>query len=691
VALRGQTPVDQPAQRQDTKSNEEIVRLSAFIVETSEDIGYLSKNSLAGTKTAERLFNIPQSIQIINGDLLSDLNQTYGFEAIKYGTSGVVRRSNRTDDAFVRGFRTNVFYRDGITYTGGTSTINSQLYDVDRIEVIKGPAALLFGQSASVGGVINYVTKRPTKKLTADIKATVGTNDFYKFETTVSGPAMNKSVRYRITLGKQDYKQDRRFGHYHDYFIGGSLDWDVSSNTIVTLDANYSRIDSFPDYTFVDNTGAVASRPKDFSVNEAWCGFINYTYWFNLSINTKISPTLEMRVSGWYKYDSRDGIQSRGQTLSADSVTLTRLAQDVLQVGEPKGLQLDILKTINYKGSESKVSFGVEARRGSQRARTFYMALASLNTLNPVYGATPTPTTAAIANLSMTDSSDLQTAAYVQDQTSFLKGKILVMAGARANVFDNNNLTITSLTTNNTIVNFYDKANVGRFGLVAKPIRELALYYNKSESFLFNTGIDYYGNLFRPSIGKVDEYGVKLENLKGTMFASAAYFNNRQTNVRTFFTIPPSLQQNSIQGAQETTKGYEIDMGLSKEISFGMLNLTAHYYSGNSKDAQGARTVNVPKNTLSGFAKFELTSGIAKGLGIGFGAYHVSDRLGTASYVYPPYTVAIANLSYHARNWRVALSVDNVFDKIYADGSEGRLWLFTGERRGFKVTADYRF
>jgi iron complex outermembrane receptor protein len=322
------------------------------------------------------------------------------------------------------------------------------------------------------------------------------------------------------------------------------------------------------------------------------------------------------------------------------------------------------------------------------------MALAPLNTLNPVYGATPTPTTTTAAALLQTDSYDLQTAAYVQDQTAILNGRVLVVAGARTNVYDNNNLTLQSITASavNTIVNFYDTANVGRVGLVVKPTSELALYYNKSESFLFNTGTDYLGNLLKPSIGEVDEYGVKLENLKGTVFGSAAYFDNRQTNVRTFFTLPGTLQQEVIQGPHQTTRGYEIDIGTSNKISsFGVLNLTAHGYTGNCVDETGARTVNVPKNTISGFAKFDLTSGIAKGLGIGFGVYHVSNRLGTASYVYPPYTVAVANLSYHAKNWRVALSVDNVFDKIYADGSEGRLWLFTGERRGFKVTADYRF
>ena len=159
-----------------TSASEEIVKMNEFEVDTTQDTGYLAKNTLSATRTSQSLMDIPSNIQIVSGEFLQDLSANTMLPAVEFMSGGIDRRSfNPGDDQFIWGFRSSSTLKDGFPF--GSNAVGN-LYDVDRVEVIKGPAAMIFGQVAFTGGIINYVSRQPTPAFHAELDATYGSFDY---------------------------------------------------------------------------------------------------------------------------------------------------------------------------------------------------------------------------------------------------------------------------------------------------------------------------------------------------------------------------------------------------------------------------------------------------------------------------------------------------------------------------------
>src|SRR5688572_5816341 len=166
----GTEPAKEPAKE------EEVLKLPDFQVSKARDVGYFSAETTAGSRVTQAIVDVPGSIQVINSEMLSDLNVVDPDNALKYGTSGVTSNEHVRDDMTIRGFRQQQIFRDGIQ---STSFVINQMYDVDRLEVVKGPAAMTFGNSGVLGGVVNFVPKKPTYTRQGDVKVTVGSEGNY--------------------------------------------------------------------------------------------------------------------------------------------------------------------------------------------------------------------------------------------------------------------------------------------------------------------------------------------------------------------------------------------------------------------------------------------------------------------------------------------------------------------------------
>ncbi|WP_228060242.1 TonB-dependent siderophore receptor, partial [Plectonema radiosum] len=213
------------------------------LVVTGERSGYRVPNSSTATKTDTPLRDIPQSIQVIPQQVLEDRNVTELRDAIETA-GGVTSTGGRSSSFFgenfqIRGFATrSSIFRDGIpTFSIGVLTTS----DIESVEILKGPASVLFGQGEP-GGVINLVSKKPLFEPFASTSFTVGSFDTYRGAIDLSGPLNDsKTVRYRLNASYDDYGSFRDFVDGDRFSITPTVTWDISPDTSLNVYV-YSRL-----------------------------------------------------------------------------------------------------------------------------------------------------------------------------------------------------------------------------------------------------------------------------------------------------------------------------------------------------------------------------------------------------------------------------------------------------------------
>jgi iron complex outermembrane recepter protein len=222
------------------------------------------------------------------------------------------------------------------------------------------------------------------------------------------------------------------------------------------------------------------------------------------------------------------------------------------------------------------------------------------------------------------------------------------------------------------LVDSTDKQNdnkfTGRAGLVYLSELGLAPYFSYSTSFLPTSGLDFYGNSFRPTTGRQEEAGVKYQPKLWNGFITASFFNMTQRNVQTPDPVNPL---NTIQLGEVRSRGFELEWVASLKSG---LNLHASYAHTNIKVTQttipeelGKRVPLVADHTASALAEYTIPKGRFAGLGGGFGVRYTGDKAGNPdnSIVIPGYTLLDASLHFGWQRLRFGVYASNLTDKRY--------------------------
>ena len=706
-AIRSYAQLAAPAdQKTEEKPKEDsVLELAPFQVSAKGDSGYFKKNTMVGTRSSERISNIPQGIQIVTNEMLQDVPTDNTIEILKYGSSGINKRTNILGDMFMRGFRVRTFLKDNVSFAGN---INMPLYDIDRIEVVKGPAAMIFGQSSATGGLINYVTKTPTEMRTSDVKLTVGTYNLLRVEANTAGHVPNSNIGYRGTIATTNADGYGKFDYNEDLFLGTTLTYKLSSASSLQFDYSFSQKDEIVSFKGVGADGRLVSVPADFTIFEPWVGGKSFYHFASLTLRTAITPSFQLQMVGNFNRGNNDWdrITPIGRP-NATTGMLSRNFQELFFDERSVNQLTDFLKTFKTGSLDHKFSFGwaiTSGQSGPNNVTT--VRIADLNVFNPVYN-TPKPNyNRRPGNIARS----LTSSAYLQEQVSFLKGRVIAVGGYRYNKFHSTSLSeVTNVSTERN-----DQKAIKRYGVIVKPADWASLYYNYSESFVFNSGLvqggPRDGQQMVPSVGVNKEIGFKVETSDGRFFASLAYFDLSLTNVRILVTLPlGSLDRfgNPIPGdlgilqeGKETNKGaYEADVGISLKNPLGSMQAILTLYHGDQKNATGLLPNSVVNDTWSIFAAQEFDKEVLKGLKIGGGAYHRGSAVGVGpaagtltAYTQPGYTTTTGFVSYSKGRYRAALNVDNIFDKQgMIEGGETDFWLYINPGRTIKFSLDYRF
>lgn len=258
-AASPQQPQTQPSPEEPAAQTDEPIE----IIVTGEQDRYRVPNATTGTKTDTLLRDIPQSIQVVPRQVIEDQKATQLGDAVR-NVSGVSPGSpsltSFANQFIIRGFQDigeNIFV-NGIRRTAQGLPLNTAT--LEQVEVLKGPASVLFGQ-AEPGGIINVVTKQPLTKPYYAADFTIGNYDFYRPTLDISGPLnADKTILYRLNTAYQSSGSFVDFVELERFLLSPTISFQLGEDTNLTLEGEYYS-NSIPDYDGLPAVGTVLTNP----------------------------------------------------------------------------------------------------------------------------------------------------------------------------------------------------------------------------------------------------------------------------------------------------------------------------------------------------------------------------------------------------------------------------------------------
>ncbi|HWU34340.1 MAG TPA: TonB-dependent siderophore receptor [Methylovorus sp.] len=653
--------------------------------------GYKANRSQTATKTNAALSETPQSVTVIGSEQIRDQGAQSLAEALRF-TAGVdagQRGRRGLDDISIRGFVQSAYVlRDGMRMDNDM-WIQNEPFAFERIEVLKGPASVLYGQ-ISPGGLVNMVTKRPTDKPIAEIGVGLG-NYNQKQVTADFSDALNEdgTVRYRL-VGLSSASDDQvDYVDRQRTYIAPSLTWDISDKTSLTLLASYQKSDFVP-IRGLPARGTVQANPNGpisysrfvgvpgvdkYSTEQTQVGYL-FEHAFTPGIKFKQS----LRVND---YDL-EGAFTSPTSLSTNGVNYARrieyrdvhgqmltMDNQLNMQFETAALRHDVLVGFDYLHFDSK--------RTDKRA-----TVTALNLYNPNYSPTigaavTTPTTTGTDKLE-------QKGLYLQDHIKFGDGWNLVLGLRR----DESDLLETRLSGTRTRTD--PGATTGRAGLLYAFGNGWSPYVSYSESFVPVTGSGADGSAFKPETGQQREVGVKYETPNKAFGTTVALYDLTRQNVTT---TDPSNTAFNIQTGEQQHRGLEIEATGQLTSRLNVVGSYSYIDAEITKSTTGTlhkRPILVAKNMANLWANYDMGRWL-QGLGIGIGARYIGKQAGDDlnTFYTPHYTVYDAALFYRTGAWRFALNARNLADKEYVASCSSVSACYTGDPRMIMLNATYAF
>lgn len=650
--------------------------------EGEQERDYQVPNATTATKTDALLRDIPQSIQVVPEQLLED-RQVQRVEEALENVSGVqqtVSSLNIASGFLIRGFDTTNIYRDGLR--DPTNSISgAELANVDRVEVLKGPAAVLYGQG-ELGGLVNLVTKQPLAEPFYSVEGTVGNFNLYGGAIDLTGPLNDsKTLLYRLNVSGQRSDTFIDFSEIERYQIAPVLTWRIGEKTTLTFEGDYQDR-RYPEVPGLPAIGTVLSNPLGELPRDRFLGEPDFN--FRDIESLRVGYNFEHRFSE--NWAVRNSFKAAFQSLESEFAFPIGLKDDnrtfdqlYAATNEPDdrdvyAVDTNVVGKFQTGGIQHQLVFGVNFDSFNVSRNIFLARLAPIDIFNPVYGRSPGDIVRRIITKDRSESLGF----YVQDQISLLENLKLVLGG-RFDRVNQEQENLVSSTTNEQ----QNEAFSPRVGIVYQPIQPVSLYASFSRSFNPATPgtILASGAAAEPERGTQYEVGIKTEFLQGRLSSTLAFYELTRSNV---LTPSPTDPFASVQTGEQRSRGVELDV--AGEILPGWRVIASYAYT----DAQitqdneydiGNRLVNVPKNSASLWTTYEVQNGGLKGLGFGVGLRYVGEREGDLenSFELPSYFRTDAAIFYKRNNFRAALNVNNLFNTEYFEAAQyGRAGIFPG-------------
>ncbi|MBW4622489.1 MAG: TonB-dependent siderophore receptor [Cyanosarcina radialis HA8281-LM2] len=651
------------------------------VVVTGEPDKYRVPNASTATRTDTPIRDIPQSIQVVPRQVLEDRNVRTVSEAVET-VSGVVETAALSNSPVgvlrtIRGFEEEASLRNGLR--DGNFRFEP-IGTVEQIEVLKGPASVLFG-AVEPGGVINITTRQPLDEPYYKLGFEAGSFGLYQPSIDLSGPlTADKNVLYRFIAAYRGAGSFQDRANSQTTTIAPSFAFKLGDRTKLNLYYEYSRYYANPYTYFVPLLSDGRLPPASFYPNYSpsvnlETQRLGYTLNHELNDNWQIRNNLAISFKDYtlretYYSDFVDDRLITGYRIYAVNTTESDYNGQIDVVGKFK------TGSISH---QLVAGFDFNRREGYRGLSDHPGNLPDLDISNPNYNI-PKPEFPATP---FTDQTIDQTyGVYLQDQIAFSDNLKLLIGGRYDWVSASGYVPIDSdLPSQN------DGAFSPRIGLVYQPSKNVSLYTSYSQSFRQSVGQNPDNRAFEPTRGTQYEIGVKTDFLDGRLSATLAAYHLTKTNVLTADPDPILAQQGfQVQVGEQRSRGIELDV--AGEILPGW-NVVASYAFTDAEvtadnsipSVVGNRLIGVPENQASLWTTYEIQTGNLQGLGFGLGLFYVGERQGNLanSALMDDYFRTDAAIYYRRNGFNAAINVRNLFNTDYLTRKFDSLYVLRGE------------
>ncbi|WP_370151691.1 TonB-dependent siderophore receptor [Ferrovibrio sp.] len=627
--------------------------------------GYVAQRSASGTKTDTPLSETPQSVSVVTRAQLDEQKPRQISEALRY-TAGVRSEAGglqmQHDGIQIRGFTqyAGYLYRDGTRETPGAylGFHAPEPYNLERVEVIKGPASVLYGQS-SPGGLVNLVTKRPGETPVNEVEVQGGSFERKQVAADIGG-ALADRVSYRLVALARD--SGTQVDHVDDNraFIAGGLTFRPGDDTTITLLLDHQRDDSLYLYgmpaagTALSNANGKIPLNRFLGEPDFDSTYLNKTSFSALSqhhLDEAWTFRQTLRFSD-HDYDSKTlyvtGLQAN-QRIANRNVYRRLAAARVFTADN----QVEAKFETGPVGHTALAGF--DYQHASLDVMTATGTGPTLDLFSPSYGAA----VSIPAFNSGNDQKVAQYGFYAQDQLRY--GDWILVLGGRQDRATTE--TYNRFTAGRTEQD--DRAFTGRAGLMYQFDFGLVPYVSYAESFEPVSGTAFGGKPFDPETGRQKEIGFKFQPKDYNSFITVSAFDLQRQNVTTSDPVNTGF---SVQTGEVSSRGLEFE---GKAGLADGLDLIATYTYIDSEVTRsngtdlGKRPVQSPAHMASVWADYTIRSGDFAGFGIGGGLRYIGDTYGdsTNSFEVSGFTLVDAALHYDWNSLRFSLNAANLFDK----------------------------
>lgn len=658
------------------------VTSEAYESATGPVTGYRATRSASATKTDTALRDIPQSISVIPATVLEDLGSTSVERALDFA-GGVSKQNNfgglTLYEYSVRGFTTSEFYQDGFSANRGYPS-TPDTANIERIEVLKGPAASLYGRG-DPGGTVNIVTKKPQPDAFTTLQTSAGSWDRYRTALDVNTPLDSEGrVLSRVNLAVEDNHSFRDHVDAKRVFVAPSFSWQLAPDTQLLVESEFVRHSSTFDRGIVADTGMSHStflgEPNDGNIR-------NHNNRIQAALEHHLNDAWKLRLASHYKQGSLWGDASESRALNGDGHTVNRRYRERSTGWHDSITQLELRGLFDIGSWQHELLIGTEYEDYRKKERvTAIGGDYPIDIYKPAYGQ-PKPN----GKRSGTDFFE-QTKSHalnLQDQIIFTD-RLRGMVGARFEHFEQ---STDDFTRNHLKSRQTHDAFTQRAGLLYQFTPEVGVFANASTSFKPNNGLDASGKSFKPEEGVGYEVGVKSELFDDRLSATLAAFHIEKENV---LTLDPATNTYRAMG-KARSQGF--DLQVTGQVTNAIRVIGAFAYidaevtQGDKDIPTGSRILGVAKRSGSLLGVYEFQDGALRGSDLGAAFTYVGDRSGEAGtgFELPAYHTVDLLAHYKAtKNVTVGLNLNNLFDEKYYERSYSRYWTNPGEPRNLTVS-----
>ena len=680
---------------------DETVKLSAF--EVAATSGYTSSMTSSGTRIQADIRELPISVGIVTSEFLNDFVAFNDYKDSFAYTSGVSTRGNYNQAYYVRGFQNDGQLRNGFFRAGMFDAVN-----VDRIEVIEGPNAAIYGRS-NPGGTINVVTKKPTPYFNSYLTARIGDNDLRRYELGISGPIWGKHLRARLDMSK--HNENTFYDHeiLDQRVLSGVVDYVFDSGAKLSFEADWMDkvLHATNARTFFRKVGTLIT--SDLATELGSFSSISPQEYTRRSLRS-FNLTFEQNFTPWMQFRSTAHMSARptanltnGGNAFYDVATRTitgRRTQYSPASDDYRAFQADLLFDFDLGPTHHKLLTSYDYTHDWGPSQTWQVAsnlvsnnsfnVATINIDSPNYFMITDPTqltnfskdvysTAALAGL------------FASDRVYFANKRGMFLLGGREN-------WIHTTKRDNVAKTYSDEKHEAftyQLGLNWKLSEAVSVYTNYSTSYQVNGGLDSTGHSFANEKGKGGEVGSKAEFFDKRLSVTVAYFDITRYNVVVTNPVTTLQELTGEQNSHGAELNFHFQVTSAWQVFGQATSLRARIiHNASDRTLEGFQLNFVPDQSYGLATRYEFHRGALRGAFVTLGWKYVGQITTSIStnpyqrnYRQPSYTQLDGSLGYAWKAGdrfanKVSLNLKNLTDEKSFFGDRER-------NPGFGVVVSY--